>query len=98
MRLRRVLAVASCIAAVGAAALADEAPLRVCLQANDPPLSSRASGSGLNVSLSRTIADRLGRPFAIQWFVTRRDPDSNPPKEATRCSPTAIVSWSRVMR
>src|SRR5437764_12984216 len=64
------------------AVAADDQPFRVCLQADDPPLSSRDSGSGLDVSLSRLIADRLGRPLAIQWFTTRRDPDSNPPKEA----------------
>jgi ABC-type amino acid transport substrate-binding protein len=58
-------------------------PLRVCLQSDDPPLSSRDSGTGFDVALSRAIAERLGRPLAIQWFVTRKDPDSNPPREAS---------------
>ena len=61
-----------------------EAPLRVCLQADDPPLSSRHAGdpSGFNVALTRLIAERLDRPLEIQWFTTRDDPDSNPATEA----------------
>jgi ABC-type amino acid transport substrate-binding protein len=85
MRFGLAIAIASCIAAIGAAGMAvaaDGQPLRVCIQAEDPPLSSRSSGTGFDVSLSRTVADRLGRPFAIQWFTTRLDPDSNPPIEA----------------
>lgn len=85
MRLRRALVLASCIAGMATARVAiaaDDQPFRVCLQAEDPPLSSRETGTGFDVSLSRLIADRLGRPLAIQWFTTRRDPDSNPPREA----------------
>jgi hypothetical protein len=61
-----------------------EAPLRVCLQADDPPLSSRHAGDpgGFNVVLVRLIAERLDRPLEIQWFTTRDDPDSNPATEA----------------
>jgi ABC-type amino acid transport substrate-binding protein len=70
-------------AALGLPALAD-APLRVCLQADDPPLSSRRSGEagGFDVALTKLIAERLGRPLEIQWFTTRDDPDSNPVTEA----------------
>ncbi len=59
-------------------------PLRVCLQADDPPLSSRHTDppAGFDVALARLIAERLGRPFQIQWFITRDDPDSNPVTEA----------------
>ncbi len=59
-------------------------PLRVCLQSNDPPLSSDKGGRpiGFDVALSGLIAQRLGRPLEIQWFVTRDDPDSNPVTEA----------------
>jgi ABC-type amino acid transport substrate-binding protein len=85
--LRRTLALAGCVFAVLAAgmpAAADEPPFRVCLQSDDPPLSSRSSGEprGFDVALARVIAERLGRPLAIQWFVTRRDPDSHPALEA----------------
>jgi ABC-type amino acid transport substrate-binding protein len=86
MTLRRTLAVAGVFAmvAAGMPANADEPPLRVCLQSEDPPLSSRSSGEprGFDVTLARPIAERLGRPLAIQWFVTRRDPDSHPALEA----------------
>ncbi len=85
MSIRPVLARVGCVAVVlgiGSPAVAGT-PLRVCLQADDPPLSSRDSGtaSGFDVALSRMIAERLGRPLAIQWFTTRVDPDSNPPTE-----------------
>jgi len=85
MTIRLTVARLGCVAAIlgiGLPAVAD-APLRVCLQADDPPLSSRDSGSasGFDVALSRMIAERLGRPLAIQWFTTPRDPDSNPPTE-----------------
>src|SRR5689334_3950561 len=62
------------------AATLPEEPLRVCLQRNDPPLSWSQDGTplGFDVGLSRIVAERLNRPFAIQWFTTRRDLDSNP--------------------
>jgi ABC-type amino acid transport substrate-binding protein len=81
---RRMLAVLGWfMAASGLPALAD-APLRVCLQADDPPLSSRRSGEagGFDVAVAKLIAERLGRPLEIQWFTTRDDPDSNPVTEA----------------
>jgi ABC-type amino acid transport substrate-binding protein len=86
MRRASPLACALAVAAAlgSAAPIRAGEPLRVCLQAHDPPLSSRGNGagSGADVALSRTLAERLGRPLAIQWFVTRRDPDSNPASEA----------------
>jgi ABC-type amino acid transport substrate-binding protein len=70
-------------AAPGPPALAD-APLRVCLQADDPPLSSRRSGeaAGFDVAVAKLMAERLERSLEIQWFTTRDDPDSNPVTEA----------------
>lgn len=79
-------ALAICIIALPAVrvAVAAEPPLRVCLQSNDPPLSERSGGEprGFDVAVSRAVAERLGRPLAVQWFVTRIDPDANPPLEA----------------
>lgn len=80
---RIVLAAAAALALFAAGGARAAEPLRVCLQSDDPPLSSRASDKGFDVALSRTIAERLGQPLAIQWFVTRKDPDSNPPREAS---------------
>lgn len=59
-------------------------PLRVCLQADDPPLSSRRTGepAGFDVALAQLIGRRLGRPLTIRWFTTPDDPDSNPVTEA----------------
>jgi ABC-type amino acid transport substrate-binding protein len=58
--------------------------LRICLQADDPPLSSRGAGEpvGFDVVLAARIAERMDRPLEIQWFTTRDDPDSNPVTEA----------------
>jgi ABC-type amino acid transport substrate-binding protein len=58
--------------------------LRICLQADDPPLSSSRAGEpgGFDVALAKLIAERLDRPLEIQWFTTRDDPDSNPVTEA----------------
>jgi len=69
--------------AVGTPAWSSE-PLRVCLQSNDPPLSSRhgVEPAGFDVALARLIALRLDRPLDIQRFVTRDDADSNPVTEA----------------
>jgi ABC-type amino acid transport substrate-binding protein len=76
------VACAAAFLGTGLPATAD-APLRVCLQANDSPLSSRDDGvaTGFDVALSRAIAEGLGRPLVIQWFTTPDDPDSNPPRE-----------------
>ena len=70
-------------AALAPPALADVS-LRVCLQADDPPLSSRRSGEagGFDVAVAKLVAERLGETLEIQWFTTRDDPDSNPVTEA----------------
>jgi ABC-type amino acid transport substrate-binding protein len=62
----------------------DEAPLRVCLQSNDPPLSARGGDapSGFVLTLSQVIAEHLGRKLQVQWFVSRDDPDANLVKDA----------------
>jgi ABC-type amino acid transport substrate-binding protein len=58
--------------------------LKVCLQSNDPPLSSRGGDVpfGFDVVLSQRIAQELGRDLRIQWFVSRDDPDANLAKDA----------------
>jgi ABC-type amino acid transport substrate-binding protein len=78
---RIALVLLGCLAVVPASA---EPALRICLQSNDPPLSSRRGGEagGFDVALARLVAQRLGRPLEMQWFVTRADPDSNPVTEA----------------
>jgi len=71
------------LAALNRPALGD-VPIRVCLQANDPPLSFNQNGKplGFDVALADLISERLHRPLEIQWFTTRDDPDSNPVTEA----------------
>jgi ABC-type amino acid transport substrate-binding protein len=66
------------------AASPDNAPLTVCLQSNDPPLSSRGDDapSGFDLVLSQRIAQHLGRELHVQWFVSRDDPDANLVKDA----------------
>jgi hypothetical protein len=62
----------------------DKAPLAICMQQNDPPLSLRAGEqpSGFDLTLSGIIAQRLGRDLRVQWFVSRDDPDANLAKDA----------------
>ena len=61
-----------------------KAPLAICLQQNDPPLSLRAgeTPSGFDLKLSGIIAQRLGRDLQVQWFVSRDDPDASLAKDA----------------
>jgi ABC-type amino acid transport substrate-binding protein len=76
------------------AASADEA-LKVCLDEDLPPLSVHHRGtpdSGFDVSLAQAVAQKVGRPLAIQWFESKLDEDSSPALEANallsdgRCS------------
>jgi ABC-type amino acid transport substrate-binding protein len=71
------------VAALSRPAFSD-VPIRVCLQANNPPLSFNQTGKplGFDVALAGLISERLHRPLEIQWFITRDDPDSNPVTEA----------------
>lgn len=59
-------------------------PLRICLQADDPPLSFERAGkpAGFDFALAGAIAERLDRSLEIQWFTTRDDPESDPTTEA----------------
>ena len=92
------------LAACGTAALmvlgtmrtsAAEEVLRVCLDADLPPLSAHHRGapdSGFDVALAAAIAQQLGRTLKIQWFESKLDEDSSPALEANallsdrRCS------------
>lgn len=76
------------------AASAAEA-LKVCLDEDLPPLSVHHRGtpdSGFDVSLAQAVAQKVGRPLAIQWFESKLDEDSSPALEANallsdgRCS------------
>ncbi len=90
MRRRAVLAIGLTVlgCATGAAsaqvAQPDAAPLAICMQSNDPPVSVRGgdSPSGFAPALAQVIAHRLGREVRIQWFVSRDDPDAKLAKEA----------------
>ncbi|QOZ70876.1 substrate-binding periplasmic protein [Bradyrhizobium arachidis] len=60
-------------------------PLRICLDEDRPPLSAHHRGkpdAGFDVLLAQAIAQRLGRPLAIQWFESKLDEDSSPQLEA----------------
>ncbi|MBR0961678.1 transporter substrate-binding domain-containing protein [Bradyrhizobium japonicum] len=76
-------------------AVAADDPLKICLDEDRPPLSMHHRGkpdAGFDVLLAQAIAERLGRPLAIQWFESRLDEDSSPQLEANallsdgRCS------------
>ena len=64
------------------AAAAETPALTICLEENVPPLSlRRGGGSGFDLDVARAVADRLGRPLAVQWFETEADPDSSPARQ-----------------
>ncbi len=58
--------------------------LRVCLDENIPPLSSKRENEahGFDLAVAQAVASRLGREIAIQWFESEVDKDSNPALEA----------------
>lgn len=56
-------------AASGAPRAADTGPLTACLDADNPPFSSRAEGGqGIDVDVAQAIAERLERKLSIQWI------------------------------
>ncbi len=78
-----------CCRAPAAARAADAQPLKVCLDEDRPPLSSHPRGkpgAGFDVTLAQAVADRLGRPLAIQWFETKLDEDASPQLEGQRAA------------
>jgi ABC-type amino acid transport substrate-binding protein len=87
--------VAAIVVAAATVAHAADDPLRICLDEDRPPLSVHhrgKPGSGFDVLLAQAIAERMGRPLAIQWFESKLDEDSSPQLEANallsdgRCS------------
>lgn len=76
--------VAAAVIAATAARAAD-APLKICLDEDLPPLSMHHRGkpdSGFEVALAQAIAGKLNRPLQIQWFESKLDEDSSPSLEA----------------
>ena len=86
MRSRRTARGLAALALLVACALPARAepPLTVCLDENVPPLSFKrgeATG-GFDLAVSRAVAKRLGREFAVQWFEGGRDFDDRPDQQA----------------
>jgi ABC-type amino acid transport substrate-binding protein len=81
---RLTLALMSWFAIALAQSARGNVPLRVCLQAEDPPFAYNQDGEprGFDVALAGLISERLDRPLEIQWFTTSDDPDHNPVTEA----------------
>lgn len=96
MRGRRIAwSVAAFLSMMALVALAADDPLKICLDEDRPPLSVHHRGkpdAGFDLLLAKAIAERLGRPLAIQWFESKLDEDSSPQLEANallsdgRCS------------
>ena len=87
--------IAAILVAAATVAHAADDSLRICLDEDRPPLSVHhrgKPGSGFDVLLAEAIAERMGRPVAIQWFESKLDEDSSPQLEANallsdgRCS------------
>jgi ABC-type amino acid transport substrate-binding protein len=61
-----------------------EAPLRVCLNEELPPFSVRTKdgGAGFDFAIAQSLAQRLKRTFAVQWYETKLDEDASATVEA----------------
>jgi ABC-type amino acid transport substrate-binding protein len=87
-RLRAIQAImlrAAILTAMSAMPAAAEQSLKVCLDADLPPLSAHHKGapdSGFDIALAEAIAKQLGRPLKIEWFESKLDEDSSPALEA----------------
>ena len=59
-------------------------PLTVCVDENNPPFSSKrkAGESGFDLALARAVAERLGRPLALQWFEGEYEKERSAPTDA----------------
>ncbi|GAB4353108.1 MAG: transporter substrate-binding domain-containing protein [Immundisolibacter sp.] len=51
--------------------------LKVCLESGPPPLSA-GSHEGVDLAVTRAVADWLGRPLEIVWYEVEDDADSSP--------------------
>ena len=74
--------------------------LRVCLDENIPPLSSKRENEarGFDLAVAQAVASRLGREIAIQWFESEVDKDSILPWRRTPCSLMGVATWLRDIR
>jgi ABC-type amino acid transport substrate-binding protein len=78
------------VPAVGAEA--NEGTLRVCLNEDLPPYSVRhgKDGAGFDYLIAESLAKRLGKQLAVQWFESKLDEDSS-----TRIEANALLSDGR---
>ena len=82
-------AVAATVSLVGAIATlraedTKESLLRVCLDEELPPFSVRTKdgGSGFDFAIAQSLAKRLNRTLAVQWYESRLDEDASATIEA----------------
>jgi ABC-type amino acid transport substrate-binding protein len=61
-----------------------ETPLRVCLNEELPPFSVRTKdgGAGFDFAIAQSLARRLNRQLAVQWYESKLDEDSSTTIEA----------------
>lgn len=78
----RALVLSAIFGISGSAARAAET-LKVCLNENAPPYSSRASGGGgFDFAVAQALARKLGRTLEVRWFESKLDEDSSGALEA----------------
>src|SRR5208282_501123 len=71
---------------------ANEGTLRVCLNEDLPPYSVRhgKDGAGFDYLIAESLAKRLGKQLAVQWFESKLDEDSS-----TKIEANALLSDGR---
>jgi ABC-type amino acid transport substrate-binding protein len=84
-----VAALAATVSLVGAIATlraqdTKESLLRVCLDEELPPFSVRTKdgGSGFDFAIAQSLAKRLNRTLAVQWYESKLDEDASATIEA----------------
>lgn len=78
------LVVAGAVLVLGATAVPAAADtLKVCLESHVPPMSFNRGGKsgGFDLAVAEAVAKHLGRTFAVEWYSTDVDPDSQPFQE-----------------
>jgi hypothetical protein len=80
---RLATALATALALLGGAALAQPAPFTVCVSADNPPLSHMvgAQARGLDLRIAQAAAEQLGRPLKVLPFETSFEKESSLARE-----------------
>ena len=67
--------------------------LKVCLESGAAPLSSEAH-EGVDLAVTRLVADWLGRPVEIVWYEGEDDADASPAAQVNGLLSAIFLSYT----